>query len=684
MRPTPVFPFPEAIEGRGDGWTIHDDPADGGAVDIENRSMVVTLDATRIAANVRAHELGHIKWSPEQPTPCGDSDIDTIRAIEDGRINLMLSRSGVDLSGGLHDARKFNQGFASAIVLGQLREAVLGACAVFGTGHERDVHRTLYRLKREKLPQIAVAATMIEQVVAQMREAYNDADLTTYEGTQALCAKLEDMLRAPPQPQQGEGEGEGEPGGDPQDGDDSSDASGGEGDGNDGTDGDGEKDKDKPATSGDSEKGGGKDSKDDEQDHQPADEKDDDDKSDSNNGDKGDRDDTQQDGDKSDGGDDADQGGDDKGEGQGGDADGNDSQKGDAENDSAGQPGASGSPRPSPEPPKSRAQRLEEQRQAIEQQQTVEEAEAQAKRETRARRAQERAKQAREAAQRAAQFHAQERANNHVVERAIEASKEWDERRIVYGSPRVMDELVDDGVAGLEQLMGRYCGQGVGEWAPMRVVKCHLPKRVTRTESPRKRWAPEGYHFRAPHRLFSDGNAFIQHSGGRGGGSVLIDCSGSMGLTMAQVKAIVKNAPAVQVAMYWGDASRTGTVGRGYGSPEQRKTVGAPIDQRAGEGYLRVIAKGGRTAEDEDLFTTGPNNCVDGTALKEWLAKQPHPRIWVSDGKVNGSDGGMTRGLLAEARRLCLTKGIIRVGSVANALELFEQIRKRQARLNVR
>ncbi len=125
-----------------------------------------------------------------------------------------------------------------------------------------------------------------------------------------------------------------------------------------------------------------------------------------------------------------------------------------------------------------------------------------------------------------------------------------------------------------------------------------------------KKWkaTEEGVFPRYPHRYFVDGRVF----GRRGkvpGGTVVIDASGSMSLSVKQITAMVECAPGCTVACYSG-------TGKG--------------------GVLRVLAAGGkRVAEKYCAAPNGYGNIVDFPAL-HWAYKQAHPRIWVSDAVVTG------------------------------------------------
>ncbi len=91
---------------------------------------------------------------------------------------------------------------------------------------------------------------------------------------------------------------------------------------------------------------------------------------------------------------------------------------------------------------------------------------------------------------------------------------------------------------------------------------------------------------------------------GNKGGSILIDCSASMGFAKETLLSFVKAAPALTVAGY-----------SGYGD----------------NGALRIWIKSGKIVADEYLVRPGGgNNVVDGPAI-EWLSRQKGPRFWVSE-----------------------------------------------------
>lgn len=111
------------------------------------------------------------------------------------------------------------------------------------------------------------------------------------------------------------------------------------------------------------------------------------------------------------------------------------------------------------------------------------------------------------------------------------------------------------------------------------------------------------------HRMTIDQKVFSSRKHKRQG-TVLVDQSGSMYITAAQIRQLIDYAPAVTVAGYWGHGN--------------------------GTGMIRVLAAGGRMVDDDDLQPDGGMNEIDLPALA-WLAAQRGPRVWVCDGHITTS-----------------------------------------------
>ena len=139
--------------------------------------------------------------------------------------------------------------------------------------------------------------------------------------------------------------------------------------------------------------------------------------------------------------------------------------------------------------------------------------------------------------------------------------------------------------------------------------------------------------FRYPHRAFipmSDGKAFSTKKR-LPGGTLLLDCSGSMNLNDKDIEKLMDKAPHLTVAMYAGDSTNEKYSGK-----------------------LVVVAEKGkkaRSAADINIDVLGGLNIIDVPAL-EWLNKQSAPRMWVSDGGVTGEGHVFAINISQECLRL--------------------------------
>ena len=161
----------------------------------------------------------------------------------------------------------------------------------------------------------------------------------------------------------------------------------------------------------------------------------------------------------------------------------------------------------------------------------------------------------------------------------------------------------------------------------LEVVEAPLTRVHAAAQRLRPVWraAVEGSRPGALHRWALDKAVFKRRTR-RAGGSVLIDCSGSMSLGEGEIDGILRaSGGGALVAVYSGRRDR---------------------------GQLRIVARGGRRAEREHLHRFGGGNVVDAPAL-EWLSRQPAPRLWVSDGGVSGIDDRPSKALRKRCAELC-------------------------------
>jgi hypothetical protein len=148
----------------------------------------------------------------------------------------------------------------------------------------------------------------------------------------------------------------------------------------------------------------------------------------------------------------------------------------------------------------------------------------------------------------------------------------------------------------------------------------------------------------APHRLPVDGRVFHRRRRQRGG-TVLIDASGSMRFTPADLERITAAASLATVAIYAGHGRK---------------------------GTLSVVAARGRMASADALASSarGIGNVIDGPALR-WLAGQQEPRVWVSDGLVTGTGDRSSTDLVVDAIRICRQGRITRAENPDSVCQLL-------------
>ena len=176
--------------------------------------------------------------------------------------------------------------------------------------------------------------------------------------------------------------------------------------------------------------------------------------------------------------------------------------------------------------------------------------------------------------------------------------------------------------------------QGDGRWGTLTIVKPDLVSAFY-THIASRRYAPAvvGVSPRHMERWTSDMFVFGRKRTDDGG-TVLIDVSGSMSLSDADIERIIEAMPAATIATYSG--SRTG-------------------------GELRIIVRNRRRSRTEQFRNDGMGgNIVDGPALR-WLAKQPRPRFWVSDGQATYAYDEFTHNSKDEAAAIAKRGDILRV-----------------------
>lgn len=163
------------------------------------------------------------------------------------------------------------------------------------------------------------------------------------------------------------------------------------------------------------------------------------------------------------------------------------------------------------------------------------------------------------------------------------------------------------------------------------------------------------------HRYAVDQKVFADHKRQHITPTLLIDCSGSMSWSDAQLTAVVKEFPFAKVATY-----------------------GGVTESR---GVLHVICENHRMAQSQYFKSDMSGaNLVDGPAL-EWLGTQPAPRVWISDGHVTGRGDSQNPLIIASAFKSCVDHNIFRAGNAQAAIthlrKCMAQLGKRRVRTSV-
>ncbi len=182
---------------------------------------------------------------------------------------------------------------------------------------------------------------------------------------------------------------------------------------------------------------------------------------------------------------------------------------------------------------------------------------------------------------------------------------------------------------------------------PDRTVEAKMPLSIPAWKLQKQnRAVDEGTVPRYMHRWPTDKRVF-HRTRKLEGGTLLVDDSGSMGLTPEQLEEILDVVPLATVAVYAGR------------------------DQGDG-GEIRIVAKDGKRAATEDLsIEEYGGNGIDGPAL-EWLGEQSYPRVWITDGGVTDKTFGFSKEVVEAATRLVLKHKITVARSAEEAADILK------------
>lgn len=184
------------------------------------------------------------------------------------------------------------------------------------------------------------------------------------------------------------------------------------------------------------------------------------------------------------------------------------------------------------------------------------------------------------------------------------------------------------------------------KWGEMRIETLTTSRSRPIPATARSRaFTDQGAVLSAAHRLHMDGRVFTRRRR-QAGGTVLIDASGSMRLSPSELERIIAAVPLATVGIYGG---------------------------RGRSGSLTIVASKGRMAASALIRAASHKhgNVIDGPALR-WLARQPEPRVWISDGHVAGVADQPSSDLTVDAIQICRKAGITRAEKTADIPRLLE------------
>jgi hypothetical protein len=184
-----------------------------------------------------------------------------------------------------------------------------------------------------------------------------------------------------------------------------------------------------------------------------------------------------------------------------------------------------------------------------------------------------------------------------------------------------------------------------GEMHVVHPPRLIVQKNARRKDAIRRRCGDEGTQIVRPDRMGIDGRIFAR-PGKHHGATVLIDCSGSMHLTIDEVEEIVAAAG--------------------------RDTLVATYSGSNYKGELRIVAKGAFRVDKSSFRGTYRGNVVDLPALK-WLVKQPGPQVWVSDTGVTGMGDAFSSQLRDQCLQIARRHKVLIFETPSDAVAYFRE-----------
>ncbi len=192
------------------------------------------------------------------------------------------------------------------------------------------------------------------------------------------------------------------------------------------------------------------------------------------------------------------------------------------------------------------------------------------------------------------------------------------------------------------------------EWANMKVETLPMPRRTRGGIGKKRKAMNMGTNPRRISRLLTDSERRVFDATKKGmGGVVLIDGSGSMQLSTADIMRITEASAGCTVAIY------------------------STHSHRKDGGRLWVVAKNGRMVEQTPDDRGAGNGC-DGHAIR-WAIKNAHrgePVVWVCDGIVTGWTDDVHEKLTMECAEIVRKHGVWMAPDVDYAVKVLGDLKR--------
>lgn len=155
----PILPLPEVLPARSRSkkkWAVEATPAMPGCpfTDVDGRKMGVPTDASELSEAIRAHELGHARFSPtgKRWTELREmyrADDEAMNAVEEARINSIIAQDANIPLDELVSPQIDGAAFTMALVKADAAKVMLQAVSALGSGRETLVLKALEEAKRK-------------------------------------------------------------------------------------------------------------------------------------------------------------------------------------------------------------------------------------------------------------------------------------------------------------------------------------------------------------------------------------------------------------------------------------------------------------------------------------------------------------------------------------------------------